>query len=162
MEHTPDGVRGAPRGRFLFSRGDPWRDPRAAGTYCWHYPTLAVPWRRAFVPTLFAVRGKQPVRALPPWDGLMVADGIPLSIGALLAEDPTTYEAWWGPAAAAHHLSNWRESFDYVLLLNADMPDGAGPARPVPGLELVADEGFAQLHRIVPAAGPNRAARAEP
>ncbi len=53
-----------------------------------------------------------------------------------------------------HHLAHWRERFDYVLVLNADMPDGAGPARPVPGLELVADEGFAQLLRIQKQDGP--------
>ncbi len=146
MEHTPDdGARAAPRGRYIFSRGDFWRGSHSSGTH-WHYPTLAVPWSRAFVPTLFAMRGKQPIRVLPPWNELMVSDGIPLSIGALLAEDPTTYQDWWGPYA--HHLAHWRERFDYVLVLNADLPDGAGPARPVPELELVADEGFAQLHRI--------------
>jgi hypothetical protein len=159
MEHTPaGGVKEAPRGRFLFSGGDLWRNPRAWGTY-WHYPTLAVPWRRAFVPTLFAMRGKQPVRALPPWDALMVPDGIPVSVGALRADDPTKDERLRG--FSVHHLARWRESFEYVLVLNADMPDGAGPARPVPGLELVADEGFAQLHRIVPTAGPHRAAQAD-
>lgn len=145
MEHTPDGARGAPRGRYMFSGGDFWQGSRSSGTF-WHYPTLAVPWRQAFVPTLFAMRGKQPIRVLPPWDALMVADGFPLSISGLLAEDPTRHRPWWGPYA--HHLARWRERFDYVLVLNADMPDGGGPARPVPGLKLVADEGFAQLHRI--------------
>jgi hypothetical protein len=99
------------------------------------------------VPTLFAMRGKQPIRVVPPWDGLMVPDGFPLSIGALGTEDPANYQPRWGDHA--HHLARWRERFDYVLVLNADMPDGAsGPERPVPGLELVADEGFAQLHRV--------------
>ena len=137
MEHTPDaGEQGAPRGRFI----------RGHGTY-WHYPVLAVPWRQAFVPTLFAMSGKQPIRVLPPWDAIAVDDGGPVSVGALLAEDPTRFKAEWH-AHPVHHLARWRERFDYVLVLNADMPDGAGPARAVPGLELVADEGFAQLHRI--------------
>jgi hypothetical protein len=105
-----------------------------------------VPWRRAFVPTLFAMRGKQPIRVLPPWDALMVPDGFPLSIGALHTEDPANYRPWWRPYA--RHLAHWRERFDHVLVPNADMPDGGGPARPVPGLELVADEGSARLYRI--------------
>ena len=139
MEHTPAaGDRLAPRGRYI--RG-------SFGTY-WHYPVLAVPWCRAFVPTLFAMRGKQPVRVLPPWDAIAAADGGPVSVSALLAEDGSRY---WSATlmVPVHHLARWRERFDHVLVLNADMPDGTGPARPVPGLEMVADEGFAQLYRVV-------------
>lgn len=147
LEHTPDQICGAPQGRYLFSRGDAWRGSRSIAHH-WHYATLAVPWRQAFVPTLFAMRGKQPVRVLPPLNALMVDDAVGLSVGALNADDPTRYAPWWGPSNLAHHLAGWREWFDYALVVNADMPDGAGPARPVAGLELVADEGFAQLHRI--------------
>ena len=139
MEHTPaDGGRSAPRGRYV----------NGSGTF-WHHPVLAVPWRQAFVPTLFAMRGKQPIRVVPPWDAIAVDDGITVSVSALLAEDPTEYRSPTPPTPPVHHLARWRERFDYVLVVNADMPDGAGPARPVPGLEMVADEGFAQLHRIV-------------
>jgi hypothetical protein len=143
MEHTPGSRdRGAPRGRFI----------RGQGNY-WHLPALGVPWHQAFVPTLFAMKGKQPIRVLPPWDGIAVDDGGPVSVSALLAEDPTRYRSDWHKLPV-HHLAHWRERFDYVLVLNADMPDGAGPARPVPGLELVADEGFAQLLRIQKQDGP--------
>ena len=139
MEHTPaGGDRGAPLGRYI--RG-------GHGTY-WHYPVLAVPWRQAFVPTLFAMRGKQPIRVLPPWNALAVDDGGPLSVRALLAEKPERYKPEWG-GRPVHHLERWRERFDHVLVVNADMPDGTGPARPVPGLELVADEGFARLYRVL-------------
>ncbi len=138
MEHvsaTQD--RAAPIGRYI----------RGLGTY-WHLPLLGVPQRQAFVPTLFATRGKQPIRVLPPWDGLAVDDGAPVSISALLEERPELYRNQWRDRQPAHHLARWRERFDYVLVLNADMPDGEGPARPVPGLDLVADEGFARLFRI--------------
>lgn len=139
MEHTPaPGGYDPPPGRFI--RG-------GHGTY-WHYPVLAVPWRHAFVPTLFAMKGKQPVRVLPPWDAIAVPDGAPVSMRALLAGDPNRYGPTWD-GRPVRHLARWRERFDYVLVLNADMPDGTGPARPVPGLELVADGGFAQLHRVV-------------
>jgi hypothetical protein len=136
-EHTPaDGGRSAPRGRYL----------RGYGTY-WHLPVLAVPWRRAFVPTLFAARGKQPIRVLPPWDAIAVDDGGPVSRGALFPGDGARLRPD-APTGPVHHLARWRERFDYVLVVNADLPDGTGPAGPVPGLDLVADEGFAQLHRI--------------
>jgi hypothetical protein len=140
MEHvamTRD--RAAPIGRYI----------RGQGTY-WHLPVLAVPARQAFVPTLFAMRGKQPIRVLPPWDDLAVADGTPVSVSALLAERPETYRGHWHDRQPTHHLENWRERFDHVLVVNSDQPDGEGPARPVPGLELVADEGFARLYRVVP------------
>jgi hypothetical protein len=56
------------------------------------------------------------------------------------------------PAAAipsdATYLKAWRTRFDYVLVLNADMPDEGGPIPPMPELTLVSDEGFAQLYRI--------------
>lgn len=140
---TPGGTARYQLSEWGLSRGDFWQGSQSVGTH-WHYPTLAVPWRQAFVPTLFAMRGKQPVRVLPPWDALMVNDALSLSIGALVAEDTADYR--WNPAT--HLLADWRERFDYALVLNADMPDGAGPVRPVPGLELVADEGFARLYRI--------------
>jgi hypothetical protein len=48
----------------------------------------------------------------------------------------------------------WHERFDYVLVLNADLPDASGPLPPVPGLEPVADEGFARLYRVHRRPGP--------
>ncbi len=150
MEHTPaSGDIGAVRGRYF----------RGHGTYA-HYPVLAVPWRQAFVPTLFAMKGKQPIRVLAPWDAIAVDDGGPLSVSALVDDDTARY--WLEKRKyPVHHLARWRERFDYVLVLNADMPDGAGPAPPVPGLALVADEGFAQLHRVVRVGDAGSAAKPE-
>lgn len=136
MENTPAlKDRWTVRGRYIGNQA----------TYT-HLPVLALPWRQAFVPTLFAMKGKQPVRVLPPWDTIAVNDGGPVSISALLAEDPARYRSEHD--YPVHHLARWRERFDYVLVMNADIPDGGGPERSVPGLELIADEGFARLYRI--------------
>ena len=59
--------------------------------------------------------------------------------------NPAAYAAAVGGAT---YLRAWRERFDYALVVNADLPDDLGPFVPPPELELVADEGFAQLYRI--------------
>ena len=53
----------------------------------------------------------------------------------------------WAPVVLrdAAPVRLWRERFDYVLVLNADLADESGPLPPVPGLEPLADEGFARL-----------------
>ncbi|WP_198370246.1 hypothetical protein [Roseomonas rosulenta] len=143
-EHSPD-LRGdppSPRHR-VFIGG--WQ-------LYWHLGTLAVTWRDAFVPTLFTGRGKQPLRPRFPWDALAVPDGWAFSLHLLalppevlrerLAADPYL--------AGARYLADWRNSFEFLLVLNADQPDREGPIPRIPGIELVADEGFAQLWRIVP------------
>jgi hypothetical protein len=48
----------------------------------------------------------------------------------------------------ALYLKVWRERFDYVLVVNADAPDDDGPFVPPAEMELVRDEGFAQLYHI--------------
>jgi hypothetical protein len=117
-----------PPGRQLGIAGDPYA----------HYPTLLIPWRRAFVPTLFAERGKQPVRVLPPYDSMALPESVDLlSVHVLEHAD-------WQP----QFMKSWRMRFDYVLVLNADRPDRYGPFVPPKELQLVKDEGFAQLFRI--------------
>ncbi|WP_244408945.1 hypothetical protein [Roseomonas fluvialis] len=148
VEQAPDLVRAAAVAPHrVFVGGTP---------LYWHLATLAVPWRDAFLPTLFTGRGKQPVRPRPPWDALAVPHGPPPSIHALalpgevlrarLAADPKLY-LW-------RYLAHWREDFGYVLVLNVDQPDQEGPVPPIAGLELVANEGFAQLWRIQPVPPP--------
>ena len=121
----------APAGRYMFLVGDP--------TYR-HMGALAVMRQRAFVPNLFAARGLQPLRVLGPWDRVVEHNGGDLaSVSALtrspLPDDPS-------------YIAGWRGRFDYVLVLNADMADWAGPFRPPPELTLVSDRGFAQLWRV--------------
>jgi hypothetical protein len=106
-----------------------------------HYPALMVPWRHAFTPMLFAQPREKPI--LLRADYARIANptgGVMASVHALhnfrLLDRRTQY------------IRQWRKNFDYVLVLNADRPDRYGPFQPPPGLELVADTGFAQLWRI--------------
>jgi hypothetical protein len=126
-------VKLAPRGRYLFG-GLP--------TY-WHYPVLAIPWRHAFVPTLFTARGKQPLRVLPPWNSIAVAEGVPAPIDYLVSFRPL-------PALIYMfgYVADWRNRFDYLLIVNEDLSHAQGQASLPPGLELLADEGFARLYLI--------------
>lgn len=107
----------------------------------WHLPVLAIMWRQAFVPTLFTARGKQPVFVRPPYDQIAVPEGPLESVHVLI--DPARENPEW-----THYIDNWREKFDFVLVLNADMPDVHGPFAPPPDLQKVADSGFAQLYRV--------------
>ena len=106
-------------------------------------PTLALPWHHAFVPILFTARGEQPLRVLPPWNEIAVPTGAAVSVHALV--DPAMHDF---ATAHAPYVRLWRERFDYVLVINADLPDAYGPFVPPPGLDLLADEGFAQLYKI--------------
>lgn len=134
LQHRVRYPAGAPPGRYLVQG---W------ATYN-HLPALAVPWRRAFVPVLFSVRGKQPLQVLPPWDAIVEPDG------GLLA----SVHALTDPAVMAYSvvfdrfLVDWQARFDYALVLNADMQDDRGPFNPPDSLELLRDEGFARVYRI--------------
>jgi len=116
----------------------------------WHVPALAAARRSAFVPTLFAMAGKQPLRVRPALAALTALDAKPTSVINLAVPedelqsyiDRTPQMYFW------RYLRRWRDDFDYVLLLNADQPPrGEADAR-VPAGDLLADEGFAQLWRI--------------
>jgi hypothetical protein len=109
-----------------------------------HLATLAVPWRHAFVPTVFAARGKQPLSLRPPWSEIGVPEGMIPNVHALT--DPGMANGWF--LEVAPYVLRWRDRFDYVLMLNADMQDQYGPVVLPPELEPVADEGFARLYRI--------------
>lgn len=115
----------APSGRYLF---------RYHPIY-WHYPTLAVVERKAFIPLLFAEAGKQPLRILPPLDAISTQERAPPTVGELLAPR----EPW---------IRDWCRRFDYVLLMNADRPTIGWQIADLPQLSLVQDQGFARLYRI--------------
>lgn len=134
VEHRSEGFRAAPIGRYTTMNEPSYR----------HLPTLALPWRRAFVPTLFTARGKQPLLVLPPWDEIAVPEG-----GWLASVDALVDAAVFArDVERAPYLKLWRQRFDYVLVVNADLPDLDGRFVPPPGVELMKDEGFAQLYRI--------------
>lgn len=108
-----------------------------------HLPALAVPWRQAFVPTLFAERGKHVLRVLPPWDAIAVPEGVTAQVEYL-----SHYEPPVGEMDLLRYLADWRRRFDFVLLLNTDQPSREPEPPLPPELELVRNEGFARLYRI--------------
>lgn len=103
-----------------------------------HLPTLAVMRRQAYVPTVFAEPGKQPLRVREPYeDSHEVSGGLLGTAGDLQKEDT---------GVAGYMNSNWRTNFDYVLMVDArSAPDNVISNL---GLCLVTDQGFARLYRI--------------
>lgn len=135
-EHAPKmaQILSAPPGRYFYG----------GGSYT-HLGTLVVPWRQAFSPVLVATPGMQPIQVLPPRDAFS-RSGRPLL---------TREELFL--AATGDYPRGWRRDYDYLLMLNADMPDPSQDRPLPPQLQLVADEGFARLYRIQrPAARPPR------
>ncbi len=103
-----------------------------------HYPALATLERQAFMPYLFTGAGKQPLRVKAPWKDIAVPEGMPVPVNLL---DEPIYEI-------APYMRNWNNRFDYLLLMNADMPNPAGPMPAVNNVKLIADQGFARLYKI--------------
>lgn len=135
LEHHGRKPGGGAAGRYITTRL----------TSYGHLPTLALPWRQAFVPTLFTGRGKQPVQVRPPFDEIASPDGgLLASVDALTNPDLHALALREGD----NYLRFWHDRFDYALVLNADVPDENGPFVPPPGMALVRDEGFARLYRI--------------
>lgn len=131
LDHMPpDGVAGLPPGRAL-----------GAVPTTIHLVTLAIFQRHAFVPTLFAFAGKQVVAVRSPFDQIAVPEGTLATVDRLGALTGASDDAVYYP-----YLLHWR-CFDYVLVLNADVPNAGGPLH-VNGVEPVADAGFARLYRV--------------
>lgn len=128
------------------------RDPAlpVGRTVAWWFPsygqlgTLAVPWRQAFVPTLFTAPGKQPLRVLPPWASFAALESPPASVKLLHTYAPSARDTY-----LFGYFADWRRNFQYVLVLNADMPNDPDETT-VPGLALLADRGFARLYAVRP------------
>jgi len=108
-----------------------------------HLPALATPDAGAFVPTLFTAIGKQPLAVIGDFRSIAVPEGNLLPIGALFCDSMQAFYAPFTP-----YLADWRQRFDYVLTVNADLPDMfVGAARPA-GLTEVVNAGFAVLYAI--------------
>lgn len=103
-----------------------------------HYPAIASFKQDAFMPYLFTAAGKQPLRVREPWSEIAVPEGIPVPTDELTGPVPFH----------APYLADWKNRFDYVLLLNADMTSPGHPMPVFDTVHLVADEGFARLYRI--------------
>jgi len=128
---SPEVIRQAPPGRYFL-------DDQQHFT---HMASYAVIWRRAFIPNLFAARGKQPLLVLPPFDEISVPEGELASVHILDRPD-------YPVIVSRAYARKWRDHFDYALVLNADLPDQDGPVVLPPGVEKIADEGFVQLLRL--------------
>ena len=111
-----------------------------------HLPSMALPWRHAFVPQIFSARGKQPLVVLPPWDEISEPNGGRLADAHALDPAPTAAMLLDVP----DYIYAWRVRFSYVLLLDADLPDRYGPFVVPPELTLIRDDGFSRLYRIAP------------
>jgi hypothetical protein len=144
LSHVPSGAAIAPvqvpvytdfqtNGRYLFGN-IPFHD---------HFADLAIPWRRAFSPTLFTQPGKQPIKVLPPWDEIATDQGSPAFVNLLTHYDPDTDAYFNG------FMANWRTRFDFVLLLSADRLSNPSEVLPNKNLRLVDDEGFIRLYEVI-------------
>ncbi|MDE1996837.1 MAG: hypothetical protein KGI75_30340, partial [Rhizobiaceae bacterium] len=108
-----------------------------------HLATLAVPFAHDFVPTVFTAKGKQPLAVLPPWSDISVPEGNLFTPAVLSC--PAALESY---GSFTPYLRQWRQRFDFVLILNADMPDRYLGAAAPSDLKLVRDSGFAKLYAI--------------
>jgi hypothetical protein len=122
-----------------------------------HLGSLVVLERRAFIPLIFAIRGQQPLRVRPPYDRLSVpAGGVPVDYQALPRGTWSRDELRNAP-----YLPEWRQSFDYVLVLLADAAPGLKGFLPEL-LDPVAAHGMAALFRVRPGAAEPPVIAAQP
>jgi hypothetical protein len=122
-------TKGAPLGRLVagFPSG------RCASER--HYGSLIVMWRQVFIPSLFTVPGQQPLAVKPAYAAKSVfSSGIPFISDIKM---PMTRQL-------DPYLDHWRQNYDYVLLLNADVGH-----TPLPGTRVVANDGFARLYKVM-------------
>jgi hypothetical protein len=108
-----------------------------------HLPILATLDAGAFVPTLFTAIGKQPLQVIGEFRSMAIPEGNLLSPGALFCPNMQAFYAPFTP-----YLADWRQKFDYLLVINADLPDMfVGSALPS-GLKEVANASFAALYAM--------------
>jgi hypothetical protein len=126
-----DATRTLP-GRYVF--GD-------TATYS-HLASLAVPMKSAFVPTLFAEHGKQPISIRQYYVPIAVPNGGYLnSIEDLKRfSDLPNY---------GFNINSWRSNFDYLIILNSDASLGENDINSLSGIKLLSDNGFSRLYKIV-------------
>jgi hypothetical protein len=108
-----------------------------------HLAVLAVPQSKSFAPNLFTAKGKQPVVVSSAYSDADIAEGNLIPPSYLMCPAVGNFMA-----QAVHYLLNWRSRFDYVLLLNADLPDRYSGFDEPPGLDVVQKTRFAVLYRI--------------
>jgi hypothetical protein len=134
VQSEPRDVGSAPTGRYLAALpGNPNEMMMR------HVPALVVPQRHAFIATLFAVPGQHPIKILSPFASLSATAPIP---DVHFLDEP--------PGSAAQpYLRDWDKRFDYVLAIGMDSEDLSGRFEPPPNVQLVSDQGYARLFRVV-------------
>jgi hypothetical protein len=106
-----------------------------------HLGALLAIERRAFWPLMFADPAQQPLAVKPPYDRIAQPLGEPVD-WPLLHQDHFSA----ADLAAARYLPDWRNNFDYVLLI-----DPPTPVQPPSGLMPMASNGYTVLYRVMPA-----------
>jgi hypothetical protein len=104
-----------------------------------HLGALAVLERRAFWPLLFHDPTQQPLIVKPPYDRIAAPLGPPSPWRLLFADAPTRRDVAQFP-----FLADWRERFDYVLVMGPRPMPGMTPR----GLSLIRAGDAASLYRI--------------
>ena len=107
-----------------------------------HLAVLAVPQAKSFVPTLFTAAGKQPVVAKGRFAAIDIAEDNLVPANQLVCAGMTELALSYRP-----YLAHWRNSFDFVLMLNADFPDDWSGFDTPAGLVEVKSTPFAKLYR---------------
>ncbi len=136
-----------PGSRVLAARGHPAHETKSVspperalpGMYRLdgHLGALLLIERRAFWPLMFADPAQQPLAVKPPYDRIAQPLGEPVD-WPLLQQDQFSLV----DLATARYLADWRNNFDYVLLI-----DPSAPLPPPRGLASVAANGYAVLYR---------------
>lgn len=84
----------------------------------YHAPTLAVHYAGAFVPSLFAAAGKQPIAARPAYRRLEVPYGgiVPVAVLKDIAERQP-------PAGVPDFIRSWQSDYDYLYVIGPRIPN---------------------------------------
>ncbi|MEI9804374.1 MAG: hypothetical protein WDN48_07820 [Pseudolabrys sp.] len=89
----------------------------------YHSPTLGVHYAKAFVPDLFTMAGKQPIRPRPEYERINTPESGPVPVGILVAlANGKTADV------VPSYISTWPRDFDFLYLL------GPRIANPLPNI----------------------------
>jgi hypothetical protein len=117
------------------------RLPEVAPTY-WHLASFVLLDRHAFWPNIFAEESQQPIAIIAPYRELEAVRSPPLNYLDLTMSRVADQELEHFP-----YLVDWKEKFDFVLLLNAEGAPNLDHFLP-DQLQLVDRQGIAALFRV--------------
>jgi hypothetical protein len=117
------------------------RLPEVAPTY-WHLASFVLLDRHAFWPNIFAEESQQPIAIIAPYRELEAVRSPPLNYLDLTMSRLPDQELEHFP-----YLADWREKFDFVLLLNAEGAPNLDHFLP-DQLQLVDRQGIAALFKV--------------